>query len=251
MVVERADHPEDKAQGYHFIGISLHPVDHAEKKKNYLRKSYEMLMASDLSRRANLLQLGRSINSLAEHLSYGSDDDKQEARQLFEKRLSLDSENHLKDIPGLARTHGGLGRLAFFSEVPDIDMARHHFSSDLKFSEQIGDISGQARMLSLLGACDLREGLVDQAQSRYEKSLLLSEFDSDKIFALVGLMECSLITDQTEETDRCGRQILAIVSESGLPQVCRNQVSDIVKKIDGKLGFQWLDGLKNHMNEEL
>jgi hypothetical protein len=83
------------------------------------------------------------MGSLAEELSRGDQDDRREARQLFEGRLQFNETHQVGDPRGQAMTHGGLGRLAFFYEPKDLAAAARHFRKDLEISEAIGDQQGQ------------------------------------------------------------------------------------------------------------
>jgi hypothetical protein len=94
------------------------------------------------------------LNSLAERLIYLGEAENVEARRLFTESLAI--KERLGDLPGRARSHGGLGR-SYLRPPRDLARARRHFAEDLEIAAQIGDDGGQSMMHSQLGECDLEE----------------------------------------------------------------------------------------------
>jgi tetratricopeptide (TPR) repeat protein len=158
------------AEGHHFIGISLNRRDPelSEKRMEHLRKAVSLAKELD-----DPMIYAKVANSLAEALSYGDDRSKEEAKKLFEESLKIKENAPIKDLPGIARTYGGLGRLAFFSQPPNIDEARKFFLKDLEISEEISDQRGISQMNSFLGSCALQEDRYQEAVKYYDRSIEL------------------------------------------------------------------------------
>jgi tetratricopeptide (TPR) repeat protein len=190
MIIERFENPLDLAEGYHFLGISL-PIADKEARRENLAKALEL--AEGEGSQLDALRLrSRVANSLAEQLSYGSADDKLRARELFLTSIELKSRTTIRDLEGLAFAHGGLGRLAYFSGDPDFDEARTQFMEDLRYSERIGSITGQCKMHSLLGGCDVRQNKNYQsALDHYRQAYDFADERVDQFFALGGILECA------------------------------------------------------------
>ena len=190
MIIERFDDPLDLAEGYHFLGISLPINDKATRREN-LSKALE-LVSEDGGRIDALRLKARIANSLAEQLSYGSTTEKQKAKELFLTSIELKSRASIRDLQGLAFAHGGLGRLAYFSDEPNFDEARKQFAEDLRYSERIGSRTGQCKMHSLLGGCDVRQNHnYESALEHYRRAYELADERVDQFFGLGGILECA------------------------------------------------------------
>ena len=111
------------------------------------------------------------------------------AQSLFQLSLDLKNQAEIRDLPGLARTHGGMGRLAFFAQPPDLEAARVHFEEDLRLSEQIGDRRGISKMHSLLGAVALKQGRGEDAERHYRRSIAENVDRIDVCLSLAGLLD--------------------------------------------------------------
>ena len=113
--------PLEQASGYHLLGVSL-PTAHVADRLAALRRRWRS--STSKHRPPPTPCCSRCASSaLAEQLSGGSSADRQQARALFEQGLAIRKENQLGDLPGQARTYGGLGRLAFFADPPDYETA--------------------------------------------------------------------------------------------------------------------------------
>ena len=80
--------------------------------------------------------------------------------------LELKESQDIKDLAGMARTHGGLGRLAYFSSPRESESAKKHFAEDLKISIEINDQRGISQMNSFLSQLDLAEKDTTSALTR-------------------------------------------------------------------------------------
>ena len=67
---------------------------------------------------------------------------------------------------------------------------RSTFAQNLEISEAIGDIIAQVKMHSLLGACALENGDLEQALAHYQRSWELAGDPIDQCFAAIGLLRC-------------------------------------------------------------
>lgn len=223
-IVTRFESPLDQAEGHHFQGIGK-PVTERDARTQHLNMAMDLVESTDGSLEALRLK-SRICNSLGEQLSYGSDEDRQRAKQMFLTSVELKSRPSIRDVEGLAFAHGGLGRLAFFAPAPDFDEARKHFAEDLRYSEKIGSRTGQTKMSSLLGACDLRQHQdYTAALSHYESALSMAEERVDRFFALSGLLECCGGLEQKDGMTRYGIALVQLIDEclESLPEDVRQK----------------------------
>ncbi len=186
----RGESPEDRAAGHHFLSLALPPKeDTRDSREQHLRTALSLL--NDLSgedRAAQRLR-GRVMNSLAELLSdeHSTEEERQEAFELFQKRISLNENLSLGDRKGLAMTYGGLGRLKFY-HGSDYEEAREYFQEDLDLARELDDQEGQVQMHSHLGACALELSDMETARHQYEQSLQKADEWKSQCFALAGLL---------------------------------------------------------------
>jgi hypothetical protein len=226
-MVERHDDPAEQAESHLFWAIAL-PLDQSEERRSQFEFTRVFLDNDDTDVKALRLK-SRIANALAEDLSYGPHADPPEARNLFELSIQLKSREDIRDIEGLAVAHGGLGRLAFFAQEPDYDTAREHFLEDLRCSERIGSVTGQTKMHSLLGACDLAQGddpeRFQSARKHYEAAFELSAERFDKFFALAGLLESHAGLGEEEQINEHGEALrdLAVAGLDALPDSERSE----------------------------
>lgn len=240
-----------KAEGLHFIGISL-PVSEKEARKNALNEAYHTIADSETDDFTAQAIKARIANSLAEQLSYGSPEDKIRARELFEISLDIKNRPTFRDLPGLARSHGGLGRLHLYSDPPDVVRARKHFAQDLALSQQIGDLAGQCKMESLLGECDLREGHLSEAFDHYQMALNMSEDPFDWYFAAAGLLESTAPSGDPSRIDPVGEKILNRIRKTGIPgQSVLRRLQTILKTLPENHTATWSEELVRMVREGL
>lgn len=216
-IIERFDGPREQAEGFHFWGISL-PPSTADVRRQKLEQAQTLAACLPDEDTASVRLKARIANSLAEQLSYGNEADRETARRLFEFSIALKSRDDIHDIPGLAVAHGGLGRLYFFADTPDYDLAEHHFREDLEYSEKIGSLTGQTKMHSLIAACKLQQKDVP-AEQRYERALrhyeaahAAAEEQFDAFFALAGLIECLETLGRHADAQARGEELWRLVS---------------------------------------
>ncbi|MGB0582634.1 MAG: ATP-binding protein, partial [Limisphaerales bacterium] len=207
QIIERFKEPLEQAHGHHFIGIAL-PVNERDERRKHMERAMELVDALEGDDGQRLK--ARIANSLGEQLSYGDEAERKRAREYFEQSIELKSIPAIRDVEGLALAHGGLGRLAYFAEPPDYETAREHFAEDLRYSEKIGSVTGQTKMHSLLGACDLNSdpAKLEDALAHYQSAIGFAEEDFDKYFALAGLIEAHSAVKQTAEADRRGQELV-------------------------------------------
>ena len=198
-----------QAEGHHFVGISVPRDQRAEARKHW-EDALHLLETAAESTYARHLK-ARITNSLAEHLSYGSELEKTMAKRLFETSIELKQRSDIDDTMGLAISHGGLGRLFLFAEPPDYVSARHHFEENLRISEELGSVIGQTKMHSLLGAVDVGERKLVDAKERYGKAQELAAGQVDHIFALAGLTETCALLGQLDQADEHGSALADLI----------------------------------------
>lgn len=208
-IVERFDDPVVQAEGHHYVGLSL-PRSRMTEARGHWEQALHLLEAAEKTTAALHLK-AKIANALAEHLSYGSDLERSMAKRLFETSIELKQRPDIDDASGLAMSHGGLGRLALITAPADYVSARHHFSENLRLSEELGSLIGQTKMLSLLGAVDIGERKVVDAKHRYETALRLAAEQVDRMYALSGLVESCALLGQLDLADQHGSELVTLV----------------------------------------
>ena len=219
---------EIQAEGYHFHGLSEDLSKNGVRLK-LLRKAYDMSIESKQSSLIAMI-----VNSLAGQLSKGDDRDRDEAVSLYHKSLEIKEAQDIKDIKGMAMTHGGLGFFYFFGSPQDLSNARIHFEKDLELATQISGEIGMSKMNSMLSQIDLIEGDVQSAAERSIKVLNLNNnpFDTGKaIEALCKILEIKLESDfNLMGVDKC--EHLQIIQKSLLNSNDKNIVKILSKEVD-------------------
>ncbi len=160
-----------------------------------LQEAYSALLKVEENNIRTKELLSRIENSLAERLTYGTDEEKSQAEKLFLHSIKIKDE--LADKPGLARSWGGLGRL--YLEKGNVSEARDCFQKDLEICRQIGDIGGETKMYSFIADCYTREKDYNNAERSYKLSYDSSQNLNDKLFAARGLIIVGLTSNIEED----------------------------------------------------
>jgi len=160
-----------------------------------LQDAYSALLKVNKNNIRTKELLSRIENSLAERLTYGNSEEKQQAEELFLHSIKIKDE--LIDKPGLARSWGGLGRLHL--EKGNVPEARICFEKDLEICHQIGDIGGETKMYSFIADCYCKEDDYDNAERSYKMSYKSADNLNDKLFAARGLIIVGLMSNTKED----------------------------------------------------
>jgi hypothetical protein len=202
--LKSAESISTKTEGFHFHGLSISPQerDKSKERLSLLRKAYE------LASQSNTFSLEAMVaNSLAGQLSGGNDADRVEAKDLYFRSLELKENQEIKDVKGIAMTHGGLGFFSFFGKPQDLELARFHFEKDLELATQISGEMGMSKMNSMLSQIDIIENKIQSAITRSIAVLNLDNnpFDTGKaIEALCNIAKIDLGDDfNPMEVDIC------------------------------------------------
>jgi hypothetical protein len=241
QIVDRGQSDLEKAAGYHLLGVSL-PPNEPEQRLAAIRRALA-LVDQPIHDKPTLLLRARVLATLAEQLSDGPLADRESARALFERSLELRGTRQLGDLPGQARAHGGLGRLAYFSQPPDYERARRHFLADLEIATEIGDQAGVSLCHSFLAGCDRTAGQLSSALSHYRQALDAADGLKDRCFATIGLLEVSLDAGLAEDAARYGSELAALASHDPFPEDCADRVVRLLGEGNGKLSGRWLESL--------
>jgi tetratricopeptide (TPR) repeat protein len=173
-----------KAEGYHFAALSLdNTPENKSKKDEYFSKALEL--AKD-----NEILLSKIANSYAGFLSFGNKEEKKKAKELFLLSKEIKENLPVKDLPGLARTYGGLGRLALFANPCNCNEAIEYFLKDLEISKELNDFFGISNMYSLLGMAYRLKGDCKKAIEYYDKSLEMKHNKIDIFASIFGKIAC-------------------------------------------------------------
>ena len=183
-----------QAEGHHFIAICMKPQTDEEKQVQLDHFNNAIALTKD----DYPVAYAKIANSFAESLSYGDDTSKKQAKELFLDSLRIKENAEIKDLPGMARTYGGLGRLVFFSVPPNIEEAETYFKKDLEIAEEISDQRGISQMNSFLGSCKKADKKYDDAIGYYDKSIEMGNNPFDVHASYEGKLSClaSMGTEQ-------------------------------------------------------
>jgi tetratricopeptide (TPR) repeat protein len=222
--------PLEEAQARHLVALSQ-PTDRRAERIAELRTAYALVEHPAAADQETWRCLAQVVNSLAKELAKGAAEEQSEARRLFEYRLRLDEEQHLNDLRGVAVAVAGLGRLELYNEPTDIAGAEARFLRNLEISEAIGDLVGQVKMHSLLGACAWETGRTSEAEEHYRKSLDLAADQVDECFAAVGLMRCCLKQDRRDQFEVTAKRLLDLARRVPMPPECEAQLQSALEAI--------------------
>ena len=240
-VLDSAASEIERAEAGHLLGISL-PVAQRVERTAHLRRALETVECAPTSR-GTLLLKARLLGSLAEQLSYGTSGEREEAKALFERGLDLRVAGGLGDLPGQARAQGGLGRLAFFGDPPNHDAARRHFLADLAIAEQLDDAAGQSIAHSFLGKCELAANELARALAHFAAAKEHAQSTKDTLFALAGMLECSLLLGHNDEADRTGEELARLAGKAAIPPDCAEEIVRVLKAATQPGSRSWVDAL--------
>jgi tetratricopeptide (TPR) repeat protein len=193
-----------KAEGYHFAALSLdNTPENKEKKHKYFTEALKLS-------KDNKSLYSQIANSYAGFLSFGENHEKLLAKDLFIESIEIKENLPVKDLPGLARAYGGLGRLYLFWESCNCDKAIKYFEKDLQISKELKDEFGISNMYSLLGMAYRLKGDCEKANEYYDKSLELKHNKIDIFASIFGKIACG-----SDEYDRAKE----FIKEYGEPPV--------------------------------
>ena len=173
-----------KAQGYHFAALGLdNTPENKEKKVQYFDKSLELT-------KDNKELWAQIANSYAGYLGFGNKEEKEYAKKLYLKSEKIKQNLPFKDLPGLARTYGGLGRLALFDSPCKCEEAIDYLNKDLEVSRDLKDEFGISNMYSLLGMAYRLKKEFKKAIEYYNKSISLKHNPIDVFASVFGKIAC-------------------------------------------------------------
>lgn len=230
-LLEHGDSPVVRAEGHHFIGISLPPKPETrDEREEHLREALVLLNDIPEPDPETKRLRGRVMNSLANLLSDEESDseEREEARSLYERRIGLNETHKLGDLQGLAMSHGGLGRLLLY-HASEVEEARKYFEEDLQLAKEIGDVGGQVQMHSHLGECALRLSKNDEARRQYELSLEEASAWTSVCFALVGLLITCTRQEDTGGVTTYGRQLAETIQWDSLFEGLEDRIQEALE----------------------
>jgi tetratricopeptide (TPR) repeat protein len=215
-----------QAEGHHFIAISLNPRD-PELKQTRVE---HLMKAMELTKKSYPKTYAKIANSLAEVLSYGTQEEKQQAEKLFLESLKIKENSDIKDLPGIARTYGGLGRLYFFKTPPDYEKAQEYFLKDLEIALEIEDKRGISQMNSFLGSCALKLEKYEKAIEYYDKSIELLNNPFDVHASIGGKLTILHKLHKKEFITQMAKKYMEILEKISPPfEESKKQIIDILE----------------------
>lgn len=190
-------HKLTQAEGYHFAAIGM---DNTEENKIKKIKYFENSL--ELSSTSNIIY-SKIANSYAGYLSYGSSQDKEKALDLFNQSKDIKENLEVRDLPGLARTYGGLGRLSLFSGDKDrLKNALEYFEEDLKISMDLKDSYGISNMYSFIGTTYKKMKKFNLAIEYFDKSINLEHNKEDFYVSSLGKIESAVMQGKLENIEK-------------------------------------------------
>ncbi len=228
QIVAHPASPQEEAEARHIMAVSQ-PSQRRGERIAELRKAYGLLEHAAAEDRDASRLFAQIMTSLAKELSKGTADERGEAKRLFECRLELDAQRQLGDLRGTAMAVAGLGRLEWYAEPKNAAVAQKHFERNLEISEAIGDVIAQAKMHSLLGACALEKGDLQQALSHYRRSWELAGDPIDRCFAAVGLLHGYQRQNRPEAFEDMAQQLLGLLQDGKIPLDCEGQLRAVLE----------------------
>jgi len=216
-----------QAEGHHFIAICMKPQTEEEKTEQL--EHFNKAIALTKNKYPNAY--AKIANSMAEALSYGNEEDKKKAKSLFLESLQIKENADIKDLPGIARTYGGLGRLAFFAAPPNIDEAKEYFQKDLEIAKEISDQRGISQMNSFLGSCYKAEGAYEDAIKYYDASIKMKNNPFDLHASYEGKLYALEKSDNADGLIKTANQYLVVIEEYGKPAefIAKNIITTLEK----------------------
>jgi class 3 adenylate cyclase/Flp pilus assembly protein TadD len=142
----------------HFRGAVLHHQGRADAALPYLHEALELLGKGHFVTCQVLDTLG---------MVYAAKDNFPAAREFIERAIHC--KQAFQDEPGLALSHGQLGRLAL--DWGDRAEAEYHFQADLDIAERRGDAGSAAQMYNFLGQLALAGGRLAEAGAFLDESI--------------------------------------------------------------------------------
>ncbi len=237
------------ARAYHLLGISLSP-DLSSERHQYLKMA--MNIADKLPDHNTVILKAKSEihNSMGEELTKAATKEptkKELAEQHFKESIRIKQMKEISDTPGLARTYGGLGRLEMYAQPANIQKALEYFTKDLELSEQIGDILGQTQMHSNIGKCHILLGQFDKAGVAYQRSLDLAERQTDKAFALLGLLQISDQNDGLVAREEIAGKMIEIITQADfiIPKFLKDEINRFLINARNKTSLDEIEKLIN------
>jgi tetratricopeptide (TPR) repeat protein len=228
QIVAHPASPQDEAEARHIMAVSQ-PYERRAERIAELRKAHGLLEHAPAEDQEASRRFAQIATSLAKELGKGSADERSEAKRLFEQRLQMDAQRQLDDLRGTAMAVAGLGRLEWYNEPKNVAAAEKHFQQNLEISEAIDDIIAQVKMHSLLGACALEKGDLEQALTHYQRSWELAGDPIDRCFAAVGLLRCYQLQNRPDQFEGMAQQLLGLLQGEKIPIDCESQLQAVLK----------------------
>lgn len=174
----------------HYKGTLFHHIGDSEKAIHFLNLSLELYSRNHFCSSRVLDTLGMVYSSRNNYLA---------AREFFEQALNLKALQKPPDKPGIALTHGQLGRL--FLEWGNFDKAEYHFKEDLTLSVELNDIRSIAIVSNQLARVKLTQGDFGAAENLNLKSYKLSKDNGWPITTFFACKEFILINIALEKQE--------------------------------------------------
>ncbi len=202
-----------QAEGHHFIAVSMKAKSDEERKIQL--EHYTQAIA--LTKESHPTAYAKIANSLAEALTYGDDESKKKAKALFLDSLHIKENADIKDLPGMARTYGGLGRLYLSFRPPHTEEAEIYFKKDLDIAEELNDQLGISKMHSFLGTCKKEAKKYTDAIIYYDKSIKMKNNAFDVHASYEGKLYCLHCMDDDSQLLNAVEAYVKTIDDLGMP----------------------------------
>lgn len=229
-ILGEADDALGRARGYFWRALCRPPAEPAPVVAD-LREALDSLQSMPDTDETRLRLEAKVHNAMGEaysRMATGDAEKRECAKTGFLKSIEIKSRPEIFDRAGLARSYGGLGRLALLVEPSDPQEALGFFQKDLELAEITGDHRGQVKMYSFIGECHRRLGQVTEAITVFQRSRERSTDPLDTFFALLGLLKVGARGDSGFAVGPVARELADLMDKVALPPFCKDELKSVL-----------------------
>lgn len=226
--IKELDGPIHRAEAKQFEALAMVKTN-AMKAIGVLREALSLAENAPDSTKGRAL-LARICDSLANQLLWGSSPEQPPTIEIIELyRRSIAEKSTMKpvDLPGLARSHGGMARALLRGPNPDFEGVRQHACENRSISVKIGDEIGISMMESMLGKCDLLQAIRSEKGPESERFALAaldhylkawesaSGHEINTAYAACGILQSGASAGYPESTNSAREYLQQALTEKG------------------------------------
>lgn len=229
-ILKNAKVPYEEATGLFWKALCL-DFQHLEQKIAIMKEALS-LVNHEKSDDAEKLRsfIFNTLGEFYSRLAIENPKFKKEAVSYFKKSIDLKNRPKSMDRAGLARSYGGLGRLELYVTPSNPSKAYDYFQKDLELSQITGDVKGQVKMYSMMGACRVQEKKFSDALRYYERSKQMSMNAVDTFFAILGIIRISIEIEDNDKRQTSSSELISLFKNEQLPDFCLNELEKLMNE---------------------